>query len=339
MPIPFNQPKRSRPRLRNELAGCAVLIMLSGSTMSLRAHIFIPQDRRVGAYPDYPGIGWRGEAYLGIPDASAIHLLAAENYVRNRTADFTFRTDWIDFPSGPVDSKPDAEFATIGDFLDDYVYDVSDPAKLNAPFGNFLLRFTGYVQVRLEDESRVRGGFVGLPVWVDFGSLGQDGFRTRVGGEDAYVRYDSSNGGPWLQFGPSIELLGLYPIEVTYFNRFDPDGSLGAPRAGFEFYGWYEGGMALPGGQNMVHSVFGPGTLVPPDVIYQVDDIVPATLGDFDGDADIDFVDMRWFQTCFQPPDGGFIILAAGCDWLDMDDDGDVDLDDYRVIEPLLAGP
>ncbi len=320
------------------LAAASATLFLA--TAIARAHIYIPQERRAGAYPDYAGGGWKVEVFLNIPDGSAIHLIAAENYVSSRQPDFTFRTDWIDFPAGESDSDLDANFETMGDFFDDYVYDVSDPSKLKAPFCSFLVRFTGYLKVRLEDESRIRGGFIGLPVWVDLGSLGYDGYRTQVGGETTYVNYDAGLSGPWVQFGPSIELLGLYPIEITYYNRYDPDGSLGAPRAGFELYGWYEGGVSLPGGLNMVHSVFGQGTLVPPRVIFQAEDIVPPIRGDFDGDADIDFIDFRWFQDCFQPSDGGFIILASGCDWLDMDEDGDVDLNDYRIFEPLYTlGP
>ena len=319
---------------------CAVVLTtLFPATAITRAHIYIPQDRRAGAYPDYEGGGWKAEVFLNIPDESAIHLIAAENYVEDRQPDFTFRTDWIDFPAGESDSELDADFQTMGDFLDDYIYDVSDPSKLDAPFCSFLIRFTGYLKVRLEDESRIRGGFIGLPVWVDLGSLGYDGYRTRVGGETTYVNYDANLSGPWTQFGPSIELLGLYPIEFTFYNRYDPDGSLGAPRAGVELYSWHAGGLTLPGGMNMVHSEFGPGTIVPPSVIFQAQDVVPAVRGDFDGDADIDFADFRWFQVCFEPPDGGFVILASGCDWLDMDGDGDVDLDDYRSFEPLAVGP
>ena len=56
------------------------------------------------------------------------HLLHAQRYVADREPDFTFRTDWIDFPAGPENSRLDVDFSTVGGFLDDYIYDVSDPS-------------------------------------------------------------------------------------------------------------------------------------------------------------------------------------------------------------------
>ena len=49
------------------------------------AQVVISESLRVGAIPSYEGSGWIGEAFLDIPDESALHLLTAENYVRDRT--------------------------------------------------------------------------------------------------------------------------------------------------------------------------------------------------------------------------------------------------------------
>jgi len=58
------------------------------------AHVFISRNDRVGAYPAYPGAGWRCEAYLNLPETAARTLLSAESYLRTNPVapDFTFRT-------------------------------------------------------------------------------------------------------------------------------------------------------------------------------------------------------------------------------------------------------
>lgn len=298
------------------------------------AHTFVSQTFRAGAYPSYPGAGWVGEAFLNLPDESAVDLRSAEAFVAGRQPDFTFRTEWIDFPAGPIDSDLDAHFKTVGDFLDAYIYDVSDVSKLAEPFSHCLFRFTGFVKVTLEDEVR-QLTFIGLPVWIDFGSMGYDGYRTKVGDQIPYRVQDANVAGPWVNFGPSLEVLGLFPVEITYFNNYDPDGTRGAPRAGFELYSWHGSEKNWPAGKQMTHAVFGPGTIVPPRVIYQAEDILPVARGDFDGDADVDLEDFRWFVLCF----GQSFILASGCDWMDFDGDADIDLTDLEAFDAALRGP
>jgi len=323
----------SRRRLANT---ATVVLVLTGL---LAAHPFIPQTHRIGTYPAYYGNGWSGEAFLTIPEPPAgqpFHLLYVESYVAGRTADFTFRTPWIDFPSGPVPYRADSEFETVGDFLDDYIYEVSDPAKLDEPFGHLYLRFRGYMKAVFADETRLEHPTSSLPLWVDFGSMGYDGYRTTVGGVNCY-RVVNVNivEDPWYNFGPGVEVPGLYPIEVTYFNRHDPDRTLGAPYAGFELYSWHGTGFPWPSGERAVHAVKGPMTLAPPEVIYAFDDAVPALKGDFDADLDFDLQDVQGMQGCFGAAD----VLAAGCDWMDLDGDVDIDSDDFAGFVGLLAGP
>lgn len=323
-------------RVRFWFACIALVTAVAGSAA---AHPFIPQTFRVGTYPDHDGSGWFGDAFLHLPEpppGTAFNLLYVEAYVVGRTPDFTFRTPWIDFPSGPEAFRLDSEFATVGDFLDDYIYDVSDPARLDEPFGNLYLRFRGYFKATFADETRLEFPTTSLPLWVDFGSMGYDGYRTTVGTENCYRTVNANITDPWWNFGPGVEVPGLYPIEVTYFNRYDPDGTLGAPYAGFELYSWHGGGMPWPSGHNAIHAIKGPMTLAPPRIIYTLDDAVPVVKGDFDADLDFDLQDFQGLQGCWtQFP----YVYAAGCDWMDFNDDGSIDLIDSELLVGLMGGP
>lgn len=301
-------------------------------------HPFVPQDTRAGAYPDYPGAGWRGEVFLNLPAESAEHLLVAEQYVIGRTPDFTFQTQWIDFPAGPVSDVADADLATVGDLLDDYIFNVSNAALLSEPMSHLLIRFTGLVKVTLADESRTLG-YIGPPIWMDYGSWGFDGYRTSVGGVTCYSIINSNEFETgWFNFGPSIEVQGLYPIRVTYFNNYDPDGSRGAPRGGFELYSWQGSPYAWPAAETTPpHSVFGYMTLAPPGPIYQPGDELPMERGDFDGNALIDLRDFQWIQNCFCSQ--GPCFFAAGCDWTDFNFDQKVDWVDAHLFTKSETGP
>lgn len=308
-------------------------------------HVFIIEPHRVGAFPSHPGQGWVAEAYLNLPDERD-NLIKAENYIAQKgiDPDFTFRTDWIDFPSGPDTFRLDNEFETIGDFLDDYIYDVSDPDKLDEPFGNLLIRFRGFIKVSVRWDTEAQQGaigWIGLPVWMEFGSLGHDGYRTRM--VDTIYRnpVTDANSGAMLHENAIIMGVGLFPFEVTYFNRYDFLGLENHRFAGIELYSWHPGGLKLPGGDLLVHPLFGPATIVPPNVIYQEEDIRPLIAGDFEADSDIDVSDFQWFQHCFTGDEGedGGVLLDLGCANLDFDGDGDVDLDDYTGFQGGFNGP
>lgn len=262
------------------------------------------------------------------------HLLRARRLIEDRAPDFTFRTDWIDFPAGPMDSDRDANFQTVGDFLNDYIYDVSDPSKLDEPFGALFLRFTGFIKITLEDEVRVQQP-IGLPVWIDVGTLGFDGFQVRVG--EVMYRFPNVRWAqPFFNWGPAVEVLGLFPIEIIYLNIHDPEGKMGNERAGIEVYSWHGGGLELPAGQQMIHETRGPATVLPPRVIYQEADVRPLAKGDFDADYDIDLRDFQWYQGCADPE---FYFLPSYCKDLDFDDDGDLDSDDFTAFHAAFRGP
>jgi hypothetical protein len=305
---------------------------------TLDAHEFVPRSQLSGAYPPNPGTGWLVEAYIDLPAEAVQSLIAAENYVDGLAPDFTFRTPWIDFPAGPADSALDADLETLGDFLNDHIYDLSDPSMVDEPMSHFFLRFTGYLKVRLSDETRTELAFVGLPVWVDLATQGYDGYRTKVGETTAYRAPDVNlNNIPWTHFGPAVERLGLFPITVTYFNRFDPQGNLGAPRAGIELYSYYsESDRFYPAGGQMLHPTFGFGRLVPPDVIYQDEDLQPILPGDFDGDTDIDLIDYQWLQFCGDPT---FFILPSGCHAYDFDGNNQISREEINLFLAAFAGP
>lgn len=314
--------------------------MLTFAPARADAQVTVLEEFRVGATPAYEGSGWIGEAFLDIPDDSAQHLLSAESYVRDRTPDFTFRTDWIDFPAGPLSVDLDANFETIGDFLNDYIHDVSDPALLDTPFGHFLLRFSGFLAVRMTDDVSLTENHLeqpGLPVWIETGTNGYDGYRTFIG-DDIYrvVVVDPENG--FHHVTAIIHATGLFPTTITYFNRYDPNGesepSMG--RAGIELYSWHGGGLAWPAGDKMVHPMRGSATLVPPRVVYQAEDILPVVKGDFNADSNLDLLDYRWFETCFTGALDGGIVLSLGCDAHDFDDDNDVDADDLAEFQAAI---
>ncbi len=252
------------------------------------------------------------------------HLVRIERLIPDREPDFTFRTDWIDFPSGPADSGQDADFETMGDFFDAYIYDVSDPAMLNEPFGAFLVKFTGFLKITAEDEVRV-GNITGLPVWIDVGTMAYDAYRLRIG-EIIYQRSNVKWTRPFTNFGPAVEVLGLFPIEITYLNIYDPAAQFQNDRAGVEIYSWHGDGLPWPAGLQMVHEVRGPATLLPPRAIYQQEDIEFVHPGDFDADFDIDLADFQWFQFCADPT---FFFLPSFCRVFDFNGDEVVDGDDY----------
>jgi len=302
------------------------------------AHWDVFGRERIGAAPPRNGAGWYGECFLGIPDESASNLFLAEHFVEGRVPDFTFKTDWIDFPAGPMAVDLDRNFATMGDFFDDYITDVSHPEKLNEPFGSFLVRFSGNLNVVWEDNA---DALMILPVWVDFACNGYDGYRVEVG--DVGFRIPTVNPADafyWEHF--FFHATGLYPVRMTFYNRFDSNPTSPFGRAGFELYSLHGGGLAWPAGGQLIHERLGRATIVPPRVIYQPDDIQPVLVGDFDTDGDFDLRDFHWLQSCFTGPvdeELGPVNLFPGCEWVDFDGDRDVDVTDAALFHDLFMGP
>lgn len=317
---------------------CAVAVM-TFLTADARGHFFVEQRDRVGPSPQVPGHGWLAEVYLDIPDASAITLLNAEIYIADRAPDFTFKTTYIDFPAGPSDGALDTSFATIGDFLDDYVSDVSDPSKLNEPFGNFVIRFNGLLNVQIRDSSFEE---YGQPLLIDFATQAHGGYRTRIGTTSIYrVQNSAFVGSPFMTENAVLLGLGLFPIQITYLQQYDPTNAANNQLAGVELYSWHPGGLPWPAGTAMSDPRFGAMTVTPPDVIYQPDEIPLPTKGDFDGDLHGDLKDMQALQQCFGG-DGFDVVTDGGdasCLVFDMNEDGDVDLADAQLITMSAAGP
>ena len=69
--------------------------------------------------------------------------------------------------------------------------------------------------------------------------------------------------------------------------------------------------------------------------IDAVADAAPDPFGDFDDDGDIDLVDVAALQNCFGVAD----VLAAGCDRMDREPDGFIDLVDAAQMFQRLTGP
>jgi hypothetical protein len=202
-----------------------------------------------------------------------------------------------------------------------------------------LIRFTGFLKVSFLDDSE---GTYGLPVWVDFAAMGRDGFRVKMGSESFRIFMANETNEFFHDFF-IIEALGLFPIEITYFNRYDPSGTDGAEFAGIELYSWHGGGLPWPAGERLTHATRGASTIVPPRVIHQGEEKLPSLrFGDYDADTDIDLADAQWFQVCFTGPGEdvmGPLFLDIGCRWLDFDFDIDIDTADFAILRTLLAGP
>lgn len=318
--------------------GCfAVAIILAAGSVS--AHFFVEQRDRVGPSPSEAGHGWWAEVFLDIPDASAVALLNAEIYITGRTPDFTFKTTYIDFPAGPIDAKLDSEFNTMGDFLDGYVFDVSDPSKLDEPFGHFIIRFSGLLNVQLADSSFNE---YGLPLLIDFATQAHGGYRTRIGTTSIYrVQNTSFVGSPFMTENAVLLGLGLFPIQITYMQQYDPTNASGNDLAGIELYSWHPGGLPWPAGAAMNDPRFGDMTVTGPHVIYQPDTIPIPANGDYNGDRRSDLLDMQMLQLCFGG-EGVDVLLATGdpaCLVFDYDDDADVDSTDAQLFAFSAAGP
>lgn len=317
---------------------CAVaaLVVLAGSAS---AHFFVEQRERVGPTPKDPGHGWLAEVFLDIPDSSAVTLLNAEIYIAGRTPDFTFKTTYIDFPAGPSGGALDTSFATFGDFFDDYISDVSDPSKLDEPFGSFVIRFNGLLNVQLRDSSFDE---YGQPLLIDFATNAHGGYRTRIGTTTIYrVQNTAFVGSPFMTENAVLLGLGLFPIQITYLQQYDPTNAAGNEMAGVELYSWHPGGLPWPAGALMSDPRFGDMTVTTPDVIYQPDEIPVPVKGDYNGDSRSDLADAQSLQLCFGGD--GFDIVANGgdpsCLVFDMNDDGDVDLADAQLFTLSASGP
>lgn len=303
------------------------------------AHIFIGKYQRIGAVPCGPGTGWSVECFHAIPDADATSLLAAETYVDGPpplSPTFTFHADYLDWPAGFVQSDLDSTFVTMGDLLNDYISNLSDPNALDLPFDNFLIRATGVVNAQWVDNSHPS-----LPdIWFDFGILSNDGGRIRLDTTTIFRILLPLPEPSFYTYDAIIPFPGAYPIEVTFFQRNDPTNAVGMDRAGFEFLSCYLDGFELQSDELMqcLETNDGPGTAMAPWHVWAVEDVTAILPGDFDVDNDFDMADYAELQRCHTGP-GFKEPLSDYCKEFDLEPDGDVDNNDFNVMVPNFVGP
>lgn len=287
-------------------------------------HIFIFPWQRGGNAPCYPGGGWDVRCFYDIPDDSAQNLLTAEGYVLSRQPTFTFHADYIDWPAGERGSDLDTTFATMGDFLDDYVSNVSLEGALDLPFKHFLLKATGYFSFVLADAK----DDTAPPIRKDFGLVVFDGGRVKVENTTIFRMVVPNPPDSFFFEDAIIPSPGAYRVEVTFFQKLNPGGTDGTERAGVELRTCQPDGLELPGGDLMVCPDGGKAKGTPPRLVYKYEDLLQSTIGDFDADNDVDLYDWSRFQSCFTGPgfEGNY---DPGCEKFDLDLDQDVDLTDY----------
>ncbi len=322
--------------------GATMCLLVGSVSMPVRAgaaaHIFVPLSARAGALPCRPGTGWSVDFFYDIPNEEAGNLLDAERYLADNKIQptFTFHADYLDWPAGPQAYGFDEEFDTLGDFLNGHISDVSDPDALDLPFDkHFLLRAGGYLKVRLADSDPI---FNEPPrVSMDFGLASFDGSRLRIQLSIFRIILPPEPDGFFFE-NPIFAAPGAYPMEVTYFQKYDTNPEERWHRAGFEMYSCLPGGLELPGADLLPCPEGWVASGIPTEFIYPWEDVLPITPGDFDADTDVDLEDWSWLQRCFTGPEFEGRLPYA-CEFLDLDADGDVDLDDDEAMMKQFGGP
>jgi PKD repeat protein len=71
-------------------------------------------------------------------------------------------------------------------------------------------------------------------------------------------------------------------------------------------------------------------------VDFTVTSTPPAIPGDFDGDGDVDFMDVAFFENCATGP--GIPLSDPNCASADLDGDDDVDVSDFGILQRCLSG-
>lgn len=325
-----------RHGLRSVLSLAAALLLAAPAQAQDRSHVFVFSRQRLGAAPCEPGTGWRVECFYDIPEPSVGNLRDAELYVNGVEPTFTFHTDYLDWPAGDPSVVPDTEFATLGDFLNDYISDVSDPEALDLPFDrHFLLRASGGINIRLVDSSYP---YPTPPVFFEMGLVAADGGKIFID-PTTIVRLLLPEPPPsFIAEDPVTDLPGVYPFAITYLQRFDPDNRFGAGNAGFELLTCHRDGLPLASGVHLEYRCGYPGLAIPPWYVYQPESIQPILECDFEVDGDVDLADFSHFQRCYTGP-GNENPFEYGCFIFDSEGDDDVDLADFDYFFPLMTEP
>jgi|GEM_PF-2187829 len=105
------------------------------------------------------------------------------------------------------------------------------------------------------------------------------------------------------------------------------------------------GGDTAPDGTETLYGMDADKPIPVPPAAYEVDyvdgeggaRIIVVVFGDTDFDGDIDLQDFAGLQNCYTGPNGGPV--GRRCAVFDFNNDGRVDLQDYRDFAPRMTGP
>jgi len=172
------------------------------------------------------------------------------------------------------------------------------------------------------------------PDVILYGSLCVNGVRQRAAQTDVVVEAVVEVGGnPQVvgryRMGDNQRAGDSYLLRIQRESGVDgSEQSSDAARAGGQIHVTLQKGNAPP------TEAASPFTIDEPGTVRRLDLFV----GDvgLDGDGDGDLKDFALLQRCFTGSGGG---LGTGCSSADLEHDGDVDLDDYKIFRTRIAGP
>ncbi len=133
------------------------------------------------------------------------------------------------------------------------------------------------------------------------------------------------------------------PIGGVFCTGHDHELCVTAEGSGELHYQWKRNGLALIGATASCYAASQAGTYSctvsddcgPTDSdTAQVAEASPDA-GDFDGDSDTDFADFGQLTDCLEGPNSG---VAAGCECVDVNTDGQIDVTDFAELQPLFTG-
>ena len=227
--------------------------------------------------------------------------------------DSGFELEFIDFGFEQISEITETEFVLRVEFTQDGVRFLDycqsiDPLFLPLPDGSFVS--TGNIFVEIDDSvAQTFDTETGEFVTTDLYAITFEGDLSAFGIESPYVLESTSRG--TINFDPT------------------PAGELSVPTGTVDLV--WDGVNEL---QNPVEPE------APIRFAYAcavVTDFVVSDPGDTDGDIDIDLADFALLQRCFGGSDMAF--ASAVCELVDLDQDNDVDSDDYDAFQDRVTGP
>ncbi|MCA9252827.1 MAG: hypothetical protein R3E58_19985 [Phycisphaerae bacterium] len=222
--------------------------------------------------------------------------------------------------------------ATFGD-LCDLIMDMTTNGTFNP--NEELLIFGGdhgLGSVEPVNKAARRGGGRGVePPTIEQEFLISSGYKfsmTRDPGNDPYIRVVAS--GPFAPGTVSVSLNGVV------YGYLDPNAAA--------IFGIPETRVFVPEGSLHI----GPNDLTikpngQPVVVLETEFVTGAIApiptpgwGDFNGDSDVDLNDLPDFAACLAGPGAGYV--GPNCAYADIDEDGDVDMQDARLFQSVFTG-